>query len=1310
MMMLSICSCSTSPPTNTSGKEILGRDSGTTPSSSCYQCTTIRIHEAYSSMRASPHSGCEYAPHDTTSLLLLHIHGSIYRTVSLLKNTFRIPLTIATLLIEIYDDVVNLTREITFVFVETINFGVKILVINGTVLASFIRVQISNTLCYLQILTGSLFQCLTSVAEWFGQWAYGSIHMIECWVGHMGPLVASHLKGHVNVGSLRLPLSVRPNLAIYGPTPHPHSAKFTTSITLTSLLLIVLGVTSVLCLCLCFCILLILLRQGCSSSVVSVTHHHHHSHYHTPNPLQGPSSHSSPMTRTDWYRYPNPLPGVSSTGTHASEDLNWEPDTSFAYQPQYEVPPQLTSQMKVSIFGTGVQPVSSKPPSNDGEGHEDEDSEAAENRERMSKPRNEFELTPKEKVNRKLNSIDWSDQGAFQSSTGDDGDISSQSSGTESSQSKGKAKWLQENGEYPLDRASSCTLHLLQELYCMESSDHLTKELSEAIQKTCTPMNTERYKIDLKHGISSVCSDTTKPKKPGRTSKLPLKPPVISQLQVDLDDDSELSKLVKSLFLKTRKQLTEVFGKDAEFDSAEIHRMAGPKHKIAYCGGSSGSERSSFSPTVGILSLGPSGTARPLFLKAATGGVVTHKVLLHPGSLCFLGGRTAAHYRYSIPKDYGSEGEHFTVLFYQKTPSKSILDELHKIGIPEKTSSTSAADPKTPADAKDATETPTPAPATVSPLMTETVSEPSEGKQAVINVIPSSPVSRESVQREGNGDDNEISGRAAEEEVVMEDTMLDKLRKNIQVPENIIPTSQSMIQAHHHTTTPLTAIPMESFSFNFDDGNDNEPCKQLVLAETLDAVVDKMEHTEVTKELLRNQTSTQGNLNQMKKRLKRRITMAIGEISASSQIPNTSMISMLHQPSPDILPSNLTNDIQKIVNCQENTDKALVNVLNEISGIKVSMNKLSMTNREQQPSSAAGGTTSPSSEKLAGLKKLFEETRVSIIAHNCKLVGLTTKVEMLSKTFNDSKASIESMADAIKESRKDIKDWRSSVFSDEATTKIDYIHGYVQKCYPDTSDVAIQTSEKETDSGEGLWGNEELPSEVLEHQDQTKHQETISTPNVESFWPKQIEPTLDKALKEGHNLKVCLITDSIMRHITGLDSTWQYKYKFYRIDCRDSNGLNMATTKDELKRIRPHMVYVHLGINDLHRGADVHDVMDNMKEFDRFLEDWLPETRIVISLPLDNGKPQHNRLVAQLRSSMALYGCQGPSDHCEKRIHLQHNNNMLTENRDQELHQRTLFFSSDKLHLSERGKNAMLNIMRSTLHKIFKGFTASPLR
>lgn len=962
------------------------------------------------------------------------------------------------------------------------------------------------------------------------------------------------------------------------------------------------------------------------------------------------------------------LSGKGSSDTQPV-DINWEPDTSFAYQATEEV--LCTGQMTISAFGTGVQPVATEPPDIVEEPQEDGTDYTTDTGEENITadllPKTSHGSTPQHNVLRKVRSVSWCEHGTSNSSA-DDGDVSSQSSATETEPSKGKAKWLQDNGQYQLDRAETSSLSLFQEHHDPETTQHLTKELADAIASTCAPKNKDRFKVELKQGILPTHSDITYNKK-GLISKA--RAPALSDLKVDLSDKSALSNLVKSHSRKTSKKLAELFGQDAEFDRALIHRMAGPKHKLPYCTSNTDAESSGFSPTIAILHLGSTAAARPLFLRSTTGGIVTHKVLLHPGSLCVLSGRAATNYRFSIPKDYGTaEGEQFFIIFFQRTPNKSILEELQKISI-----------------LNPASEIATPV---------ETPINPEVGTALQFQASPP-PVEAKSVEIEEEEKEETSIDTAVEVPIPVTEDTLKKLRLSVAIETD---NNQVLQQGSLGSKTPLTAIPRNiDFSFDFKDSIDIEPCSKLILADTLETVVEKMDNNQVALELMRHQAPTSGNTDQMRKRLMQTIVMAIGEMS-TPPTSNTS-INMLQQPSPDIVPNNFINDVQKILICQDNIDKSLVQVIDRMERIQDAVKSLPSGETVE-----LSDVTTPStlkSEEVAALKKLFEDTRLSIITHSTGLKTMTNKIGNFTKNIEDSKSLLKGMVNTIRECDKDMKDWRSSVFSDESTTKINYIHEYVQKCWPETSDAAIQTNDEEapceTTVAEHNWGDQEV-----EDKEQPFVQDgAVTTPDVSNAWAPRSDIPLEQALLKGSSIKVCLITDSIMRHIGSLASTWQYKFSFSRIDCRDSTGLCSANTRDELKRLRPHIVYVHLGINDIHRGADKADVIDHMRDFHYFMDDWLPETRIVFSLPLPNGKQHHERLIAQLRSSISLYVNQGPSSSDKHKIHLQPNNSMMLVDENQEMQQKSIFFqNNDRVHLTERGKSAMLHSLRGMLHRIFK--------
>ena len=104
-------------------------------------------------------------------------------------------------------------------------------------------------------------------------------------------------------------------------------------------------------------------------------------------------------------------------------------------------------------------------------------------------------------------------------------------------------------------------------------------------------------------------------------------------------------------------------------------------------------------------------------------------------------------------------------------------------------------------------------------------------------------------------------------------------------------------------------------------------------------------------------------------------------------------------------------------------------------------------------------------------------------------------------------------------------------------------------------------------------------------------------------------PTFAEAVSWGLKLNVCLITDSIMRHVT--EGDLGDKYAFRRIDLRDTGGLNSEKVRHTLNRLQPHFVYVHLGINDIqNQTRQVDQSIANIDSFLEFMTDTLPETKV----------------------------------------------------------------------------------------------------
>ena len=67
------------------------------------------------------------------------------------------------------------------------------------------------------------------------------------------------------------------------------------------------------------------------------------------------------------------------------------------------------------------------------------------------------------------------------------------------------------------------------------------------------------------------------------------------------------------------------------------------------------------------------------------------------------------------------------------------------------------------------------------------------------------------------------------------------------------------------------------------------------------------------------------------------------------------------------------------------------------------------------------------------------------------------------------------------------------------------------------------------------------------------------------------------------------------------------------------------------------MVIIHLGINDIQMGTPVGSIMNNIANFERFLEIERPTTKIIFSNPVHNGKLNQDRSVLDLIRSLERY-------------------------------------------------------------------------
>jgi lysophospholipase L1-like esterase len=142
-----------------------------------------------------------------------------------------------------------------------------------------------------------------------------------------------------------------------------------------------------------------------------------------------------------------------------------------------------------------------------------------------------------------------------------------------------------------------------------------------------------------------------------------------------------------------------------------------------------------------------------------------------------------------------------------------------------------------------------------------------------------------------------------------------------------------------------------------------------------------------------------------------------------------------------------------------------------------------------------------------------------------------------------------------------------------------------------------------------------------------------------------------------------------------------------------------------LKRAKPQFIYVHLGINDIQSGTAVTEVVENHKIFIESVERYSPTSTIIISCPLLNGNSYHDRHVFSLRHTLTLLvnNIQGQSDNpSQRKLHIQKNNKFFISTKSTRIQNPRYFQKNDRLHLSEKGKFAMISCMRATMESILK--------
>ena len=866
--------------------------------------------------------------------------------------------------------------------------------------------------------------------------------------------------------------------------------------------------------------------------------------------------------------------------------------------------------------------------------------------------------TPDLKIADRMSGVNWDNNSESDAtSVSSPGSQTSQSSQGSTSRNSRGAKWVLDNGEYDMDRGKTCKLSFIKNYISEDAAQNLASEISEAIEKDFTLNNPQRFKIELNYGASTKLTDNRKKKVK------------ISEAAANLEEDLDLCKIVKNFQTKVSKTMSDVLEMDAEFDQTTIHRLGSTSHSIPYENADQDGSGGPFSPIVAILALGKD-LGRPMFLRTKAGSVATHKIALSSGSLVVFSGRSEVRYKRSIPKDFGQDGEQYFIVMVQKRPEISILEELLKI--------------KEEVD-KDG------------------------------NLSPTTTVTAKTI-------DDQVEPESEEERVTSPD----------------LPSPPTVVRKG--------AIMTEDGKPLFKDGFDFEPEGGLLLSETVSAAVERMDEKDVITELRRSSCPVDGTLEEKRRRLQNKICLSLGEMSMSAASMNTS-INLLKNASPErdhtsagLLHGELETLNETFTNsqkCIEDTLKMVVDNIVEIKSELASVRRdCAETNANssicQHDMGAQSNREEEDKKRLQGLERSIQMMSDEISLCNGRIGDLMIS---LSEMKNSLRIVAEEICvtknramNILKNSLDDMQNWCTSVFADESREQIKEIYDIVIAAYQrgdvlgdddegryedvdedDEDEEPEEDLEEETEEGEEADQNQnEEAADAEERPVNSEDQEPATASRAPGFnFPNRISPSLQSAVRSHQKIDVWLITDSIMRHIRERDMYFRqgYRVQFKRIDKTGTDSLAHRGLLQQIESQKPHVIYIHLGINDIQSGADPTEVLKNIEEFDKKVEEISPRTHIIISSPLLNGNRYHQRNICSLRRSLMLYlnKVEQQSNFTQSRLMVQQNSHFFIDPHHEDRRQNTRYFlPRDPLHLSDLGKTAIISTIRNTLHTLFK--------
>lgn len=373
--------------------------------------------------------------------------------------------------------------------------------------------------------------------------------------------------------------------------------------------------------------------------------------------------------------------------------------------------------------------------------------------------------------------------------------------------------------------------------------------------------------------------------------------------------------------------------------------------------------------------------------------------------------------------------------------------------------------------------------------------------------------------------------------------------------------------------------------------------------------------------------------------------------------------------------------------------------------------------------------------KLNDLNKLWHNNLDS-------MKDLNQQVDATCARITEAHISTTDVFNSIEETKQDLMKWANSIFCREDSDRIKEIHAHISSVLltQHESSYRLRTNNSMQDAmptdnwihGSRLFNND-FPPIRRERNTGTRNMDDPSrrppvvnvtyssklprSGHSSSTVPKQ-ESTIPSRSSQSRSEEVTspaapvrqfvtlLITDSMMKNMNKDDLGVNHSLSILRKT--DSSGLLHRDLREEMKKLRPDNVYVHLGINDIFNDKPITDIITNYCNFIMFRDEHLPNTKIIFSYPLLTGNGQHNSKVRKLHSMLRdlmidIDDTKGLGPGSLKDDSLLVNTNSNFAIRDD-------LFAADDIHLTEIGCGLIRANLRCCIHAITRSILGKPKR